>query len=203
MTDTEDEQKIYQRKMDALAAKHLHQKRLDGLKRQSTFVDCLAFAVPALYFPIRYILKGTGYQTIAENIWEGLAALLTIFALIKVFYKWQERAEKHSRLRDENIFAGTSADSLLRKKGQLDERDIEHFYALMDRLEAEDREAMLKIQPKERQEAYREALKEISPKSPVCPICGASAWQFTPGNCQLCGNTPAAAPKSATERKDA
>ena len=192
----DDQQKIYQHKMDALAAKHLHQKRLDSLKKPSTLVDCLAFAVPAAYFPIRYMLKATTYQTMAENTWEILAAVLTVFALVKVFYKWQERSEKHSRLRDENIFAVTSADGLLRKKGQWDERELQYFYDQMDRLEAEDREAMLKIRQKERQEAYREALKEISPNEAICPRCAASAWNFTPGNCQLCGNTPAQKDKS-------
>ena len=190
MIDHDEIEKIEQKKINALSAKYLHQRRLNELKKRSDLFDWAALALMILYFPIRYLMKGTSYQNIAEGVWEVLAVVLAVLAFTKIVLKWQEKAENHSRLRDENISAVTEADDLLQRKEAIEIEGLKRFYISMDKLESKDREAVLGIGKKEQQESYRQALKEFKPHAPACPICKASAWDFQPGNCQACGNTP-------------
>jgi mobilome CxxCx(11)CxxC protein len=142
MLQERDLEIILQKKTDALATKHLHQRRLGPLEQGNLLIDYLAIAVPILYVPVRYLAKGTGWQEIAEPLWEILAALLLALTALKIVYGWQESIKKHSKLRDENIFLASQADSLLRHVETLTTQSVESFLALADRTEAADREAL-------------------------------------------------------------
>jgi mobilome CxxCx(11)CxxC protein len=183
---------IHQKRMDALSTKHLHEFRLASLSRKNLAVDLLAIGVPVLYFPIRYLAKGTIYGAYIEALWELLAGVLAFCVVLKMVYKWQERAVQHSKLRDENISLASQAERLLQKTKSNLADESNGFMLLADKLEKDDREAFGgRIEKKERQRAYREALKEFSPASTTpCPECGASPLHYKPGSCQLCGNTP-------------
>lgn len=184
--------KVKKHKMYALSAKHLHQNRLDKLRKWSTFTDCLAFVFPVLYVPVRYLAKGTNEQNLAEHSWEFIGAVLAASAAVKLFYKWSENAVEHSQLRDKNIEAVTQADLILRRGTSQPIEEFDHFYKSMDDLEKEDRESITKLSDKERHLAYREALKDFDPEEAICRYCHASAWRFKKGSCQACGNTPVA-----------
>src|SRR5262249_50594856 len=104
---------IRQEKLNALAAKHLHKKRLAWLNGLNKFVDALAVLVPILYFAARYLAKGTSASEIVEPIWEVLAVILLASVALKLIYGWQEKAEQHSELIAENISLARHADNLL------------------------------------------------------------------------------------------
>jgi mobilome CxxCx(11)CxxC protein len=109
-----------------------------------------------------------------------------------VVYRWQERAQEHSKLLGENISLAGQADNLLSELSNLSSESARLFLVLAQRSEKEDRAALGEPSASDKQFAYREALKEFQPGnvSVVCPRCNSSPWSFTPGPCQLCGNTP-------------
>jgi mobilome CxxCx(11)CxxC protein len=183
---------VFQQKMNALAAKHLHERRLAKLRRWSLLVDYLAVGVPVLYFPARYIAKGTAVSNLIEHAWEVLAAILLCSAILKITYRWQERAEQHSKLISENISLSWQADYFLDNNKHTSPENISWFLRLAENCEKEDRAAFGIVKEEEKRLAYREALKEFNPSSidTICPKCGVSPWEYKPGSCQLCGNTP-------------
>lgn len=186
------EEKIRQQKINALCAKCLHEQRLAALKKLNRFADILAFGVPAAYFPVRFLAKGTEYGIYVEGLWAIVAGLLAVVSIIKLVSKWQDNAERHSKLMGENISLVTQADYLLANPDTLTAEKAQFFFLLADSLEKGDREALGLVKPEAKQYAYREALKESVPNSAdiVCPVCQTSPWRFTSGSCQTCGNTP-------------
>jgi mobilome CxxCx(11)CxxC protein len=152
-------------------------------------------SVPVAYFLIRYFAKGTSSQFVADVVWEVLAMVLLIAAITKIVYKWQERAERHSTLLGENLALVRHADSILSATNPSVDR-VQAYLELADRIEADDTELLEDVTVQEKQAAYRDALKQfdVSNVAVICRICGASPWQFTPGSCVVCGNTPAGRP---------
>lgn len=182
---------IRQRRMDALTTKYLHGRILALLNRRNLLVDILALGVPILYFPIRYLAKGYPIGSIVEIFWEIFAAILIFLAFLKIILRWQDQAERHSKLIGENISLASQADQLMLNYATASSDSVQWFITLADNLEKTDRELLGQPKTKDRQWAYREALKEFTPSSTEpCPECGATPWNFTPGSCQLCGNTP-------------
>lgn len=193
MISDEAIQAIRQKKLDSLAAKHLHVKSLAKLNRLNRIVDLLAIAVPVLFFAPRYLAKGTSLAAPVEAGWEALAAILLGVVILKLALRWEERALTHSKLLAENIFLiGQANDLLLVGPEKIPAESIPLFLRLAERSETADREAIGEPSEKEKQFAYREGLKELEGNASIrCPICNSSPWQFRPGSCQLCGNTPA------------
>jgi mobilome CxxCx(11)CxxC protein len=184
---------VYQKRMDALATKHLHEYLLSSLSRLNLSVDFLAIGVPILYFPICYFAKGTLSGSWIEIIWELLASILLVLALAKTIWKWQDLAVQHSKLLGENITLASQAENILTNTNRTPVSSAQWFFFVADNLEKADREVLGRIRDKDKQLAYREALKEFNPGSTtVCQECGASPWKYTPGSCQVCGNTPVA-----------
>jgi mobilome CxxCx(11)CxxC protein len=188
----QDRVKVSQCKMDALSAKYLHERRLAKFRRFNSLVDYLAIAVPVLYLPARYLAKGTAESAFVEHMWEVLAAILLASVIFKMAYRWQERAEKHSRLLAENIALIGQVDYLLSNSQNPTPESIRWFTLIAEKLENDDRESFGIVKDREKKKAYREALKEVDPSSTetVCPRCHASPWDYKRGSCQLCGNTP-------------
>lgn len=149
--------------------------------------------VPAIYFAFRYLAKNTSYEWSIELIWEILAGLLLAGTILKIAYRWQEQAQRHSKLLGQNIALVGQADNLLSEQSDISPESARLFSLLADQSEAEDRDILGQPLDKDKQFAYREALKEFEPgnSSAKCPQCKSSPWQFVPGSCQLCGNTPA------------
>ena len=183
---------VEQTKLNALCAKYLHQKKLNKLTGPNFFIDYMVMAVTVLYFPIRYLAKGTAYSSYAETGWEFSAAILFIFSLIKTVYKWQDRINKHNKLMLLNMSLVSEADEILNSEN-INPELFRFFSSSVNNLESEDREALGQISEKDKKWGYREAIKEFYPaqNNSICPQCKASPWNYKKGSCQLCGNTPA------------
>jgi mobilome CxxCx(11)CxxC protein len=181
---------IRQKKLDNLAAKYTHARRISKLNTLQRLVDFFAIGVPILYIPVRYLAKGTASSDRVEMAWELLAALLVLLVVLKIVFRWQDSAELHTKLMGENISLARQADELLRAGDVVTDQSISFFLHLAEKSDKEDLELVGVLPPKDKQFAYREALKEFNPHDPRCPQCNASAWKFKNGDCQLCGNTP-------------
>lgn len=181
-------EKVEQKKLDSLVAKYLHHKKLGVLNVWCMVIDFVAVAVPILYFVVRYQAKGTDYAALAEFVWEILAVLLLVMTVFKNIWKLQEKAQNHSKLMGENISITGLADNLLSQPETI-AQNYPMFSHLVQKNEEDDRN-ILNPSDKDKKWAYREALKEFGGKYIKCPICNASPWNFSPGSCQSCGNTP-------------
>jgi mobilome CxxCx(11)CxxC protein len=188
--DSATRERIETEKFNCLCAEHLHVRALQALDRKITLVDAAALIVPVLYFPARYLGKGTLYSPKVELGWELTAAFLIGLTIWKFVDRWQERFNNHGKLLGENITLKRQAVDLL-NDGDATPESAQAFLALAARTERDDRGLLRIISPRERQDAYREALKESGGTHVSCPICHSSPWNFKRGSCQLCGNIPA------------
>lgn len=118
---------LQQIRMNALAAKYLHQVRLNTLRRCITAVDVIAMIVPISFFPIRYLLKGSVIGAYAEIVWEVLASLLFALSLLRIILKWQESAEKHNELLARNISLANDAEQMLDGGQIASSEDVKYF----------------------------------------------------------------------------
>jgi mobilome CxxCx(11)CxxC protein len=183
---------IRQEKLNCLAAKHLHVRYLGRLRKWNRRVDFLAIAVPALFFPVRFLAKGTFLETYVEVFWELLAAVLLICVVLKIVYRWQERSEEHGKLLGENISLAGQADNLLANASEISPANARSYLVLTEKIKTWDTESLGELAEADKQFAYREGLKEWEPGNATiaCPGCNASPWHFIPGSCQMCGNSP-------------
>lgn len=182
---------IKQQKFNCLAAKNLHSLFLASFNRKNKAVDLLALAVPALYFPVRYIAKATPIMSVVEAIWECLAGVLIVLAFLKLVYGWQGKVETHSKLLGENIAHVAQINFLVAGlKNNTTTPDGARWFLVQSQLDKADAESLAGIAVEHKQYAYREALKKIEPHA-VCETCGASPWQSQRGSCETCGNIPA------------
>jgi mobilome CxxCx(11)CxxC protein len=182
--------RIAQKRIDALCARILHERSLRTLRRLSLTVDVLALVVPVGYMTVRFLAKGTAYEPVAEFIWACVAAALLILSITKMVFKWTDKSQQHSRLIGENISLVTHANYLLSKSPSPDSDTAQLFFLFSDTIEKADRDLLGTPPATSKQNAYREALKELG-HDVTCPVCKASPWHYTPGSCQACGNTPA------------
>jgi mobilome CxxCx(11)CxxC protein len=181
--------RIGQKRVDALSARILHEYALTKLRVFTTLIDLLALIVPVGYMTVRYLAKGTLYETVAEIIWECIAALLLILVITKLVLCWGDKIQQHAKLVGQNISLATQENYLLSKL-PLDTDAAQPFFLYSDVIEIGDRESLGTPRLKRKQRAYREALKELG-HDVRCPLCRASPWHYKRGSCQACGNTPA------------
>jgi mobilome CxxCx(11)CxxC protein len=182
--------KIRQKKLEALVAMHLHDKRVHKFRQRNLLIEFLTIAVPAFYIVPRFLIKGTAGAAFVEIIWELLAAILLVLAIFRVVFKWQDNEIRHSIMSRKNADISREADHLLSKKTTNDEV-IEQFLKHVTDVDAEDRDLLLDVTKKEDQKAYREGLKQLATgATTLCPKCGADPWHFVEGNCEACGGTP-------------
>lgn len=195
MVDNDLKERVQQKRFDSLAAKHLHVRRMHRLNRFNRTIDFLALAVPIVYFALRYTAKGTSHEHWVEPVWEVLAGILLAMIVFKLAFHWEERAQKHSGLLAENIGVVRQAEGLL-VAPHISPESAALFLVLADRSEKEDRDLLGQPRAKDRQFAYREALKESGGATAVCPLCALSPWrvrrrrlwEFGQELCDVCGN---------------
>lgn len=180
---------IRQAKIDALCAKHLHERKFQWLRNADYTVDALVILVPPLYFAIRYLFKGNVY---IEAAWEVLAAVLFALGALKLLGKWSQRAEAHSHLRRANASVIRESDFFLDPSTTTTNENADWFLKLVATRDEADGDLLIGVKPSEMQEAYRDALKKFhtDPAKALCPVCGANVWNYKKGSCQLCGGTP-------------
>lgn len=183
---------LRQIKLDTLSAIYLHSRRLQRLQQRNLLVEFLAIAVPVFYIVPRYLLKGTFIALYVDNFGELLAVGLLILSILKVVYRWQERAIRHSVMMQRNQDIQLEADLLLGKK-HISQEVSHQFQRRVADVDAEDRELLADVTKEEDQAAYRYALKNLTPGVTTCCMkCSADPWRFQAGACLVCGGTPAA-----------
>lgn len=189
MLDANTRTRVEDERFNCLCAQRLHVRALEKLNNKILAVDALALIVPVVYFPIRYLTKGTRYEFPIGAIWEILAACLIGVTIWKFVAGWQERFRNHGRLLGENVALVRQAIDLLADPSATAE-SAGPFLALAGKSEQEDLELLRRPKASERQYAYREALKELGGTTATCPVCRSSPWRFIQGSCDACGNSP-------------
>ncbi len=190
MTIQDNITSLKQVKLEALSAIYLHEKRLYKLQKRNLLVEFLSIAVPTFYIVPRYLLKGSMMEATVDTAGELLAIALLILAIGKIVYKWQESETKHAVMARRNADIKNEAEQLLAKK-TLSQELLFQFMKRVSDVDEEDREHLLGVTHEEDQEAYRDALKKLTPGATTCCMkCGADPWRFRPGPCSVCGGTP-------------
>jgi mobilome CxxCx(11)CxxC protein len=189
----QDRDRLFGARIDSIVAKNLHEQKVARLRRLSTAVEYLAFAVPILYFPARiFAAENSGHDQIFEKAWELLAAILAALALYKTIYRLSEQADKHSQARNNNILIASEILAFMSTDGSYIKKFVESLLGRVDQQDIADAELLGTPSEKAQQSAYRKALKEVRPDgSATCGTCHASPWRFAKGGCDVCGGTPA------------
>lgn len=188
---TDPQQHILQQKIDCFFAKNLHVQRQTKANYYSQLVDLFAGIVPLLYFPVRYIGKGTSVGPAIEHVWEFLAAILIAATVAKFILRWPDKAQESSKMIGEEFAVIRQADRIL-SSGTITESEIHALDDMANKLREQDTRILGQPRTKDSQQAYRNALMESNPSNTniVCPHCKMSPHHFTPGSCTHCGNTP-------------
>jgi mobilome CxxCx(11)CxxC protein len=190
MLNQKDIDKVQQQKFDALVAIQLHRKKILNLQTINRIIESLSIAVPAFYLTPRLLAKGTVIASLVDNLGEILAAILLVLAILKLVNKWQDDEIRHAMMSRRNADTVHEADRLLQSKTANSEA-VEQFLKRTIDVNTEDEALLLSVKERDRQKAYREALRRLNPTtSTPCPVCGADPWKFTPGSCEACGGTP-------------
>lgn len=178
--------RLEQTKLNALSAKILHKKGLAKYERRNRLVLILTIIVPLLFITAQYVTINTELEAFMNVLSFCLSMLLICVSLIAIFYKYNELVIIHKVGLKNNIYVANECDNLKNKS------DIENecFFRYVTEIDNSDNDIFSNITEKERQFAYREALKESEPGNHAvkCPNCNSSPWNFAQGNCQLCGN---------------
>ena len=188
MLNQELTDRIRRLKLEALAAIHLHEQRIQLLQKRNLFVELLSITVPVFYITPRFLAKGTTVAPVIDALGEILSAVLLVLAIAKLLYKWQDREIKHGIMARRNSDVSREADRLLSK--QTSASEVDQFLRRIQDIDDEDRDLLLGVREEENQVAYREALKRVQAGGDSCFKCGADTWNFQPGSCKVCGGTP-------------
>jgi mobilome CxxCx(11)CxxC protein len=191
MLNPENIGRIRQKKMDALVAIQLHQKKKRELQKKNQLVDCLSIAVPVFYLTPRFLAKNTVFAPYIDILGEILAAILLVLAILKLVNKWQDDEIKHKTMLRKDHDTVYEANRLL-ESPTTNSEVVEQFLRRVIDVDNDDSDLFSNIKKTDKQQAYREALKEFDPSShpTPCHVCGADPWKFIQGNCQACGGTP-------------
>lgn len=180
--------KLRQFKMNALTAQVLHAMRINRYSILIKIEKLLTVVVPLLYLILLYISKGTSWETIIGVISTILSILLIGVSVISMILGIEGKLDDHKLGLKGNKLICNEVDNFI-SNGKKEE-ELEWFFKYVAEVDAKDHEIFAAVKPKEKQYAYREALKEFSHSNPhiTCPVCDASPWKFVAGDCQLCGN---------------
>lgn len=188
--DTKD--RIKQARMNALCAKNIRINRQKELSWKIWAGDILTLVLPIIFFVSVIWSSSSPWKTLVEFIGFGVSAFLLIIGIFKVVGQWEHKVKKHSKYVAENISVKNETDRILTHADTFPEELGLSFLQRVEMIDKEDTEDLGDVSKKEKRNAYREALIEVEPRNatPQCPSCGANPWQYKPGNCQMCGNTP-------------
>lgn len=180
--------KLRQFKMNALSAQVLHAVRINRYSILIKIEKFLTVVVPLLYLILLYISKGTSWETIIGVISTILSILLIGVSVVSLILGIEGKLDDHKLGLKGNKLICNEVDNFI-SNGKKEE-ELEWFFKYVAEVDAKDHEIFAAVKPKEKQYAYREALKEFDHGNPhtKCPVCDASPWKFEAGDCQLCGN---------------
>ena len=187
-------EQLYQAQVDAHSAVILHQDKIATHERLLTFVDTLAACVPIAFWGVLVAsFQFPGAAFFLNNIVNPLlSALLLIMVIASFVTHARSNLKEHQRYLSEEIIIIRELEELLSQT----EITTDASKRLLDwaaRVEKEEALLLPKISEKKRRECYRAALRKLNDVHVVCPVCGASPYQYQKPQkemCQLCGNAP-------------
>jgi mobilome CxxCx(11)CxxC protein len=119
-----------------------------------------------------------------------LSVVLLALGVLKLVLRWDARIRGHENGIAASIRTANQARNLM-TDASATEDGARWFLNGASEPRAED-ELIRDRSETERQTAYRLALREFEPNTTeaTCPVCEASVWDYKPGSCGACGNTP-------------
>lgn len=188
--------RIAQIRTDALVAKFVYMRRLNKANLVKIIVTALTIITPILFIATQSLTKNSAAES-ATNIAAFIGSVLLLcLAIYTLIINLDSKIQEYVIGKKNNIDVASEASKLINES---DEEKLSWFYKYIAQMDSIDTGSLSDAKNEEKQDAYREALKQLYPgdNSVICPICGASPFRYKPGNCQTCGNTPI-----SIERKD-
>lgn len=181
--------KIEQAKLNAISARHLHQNGLFRYGLLNNIFLILTVIVPILFIIAQYISKGTAYENVINIISLVLSIVLIAACVLSLILQVSDRIVTYKMGIKNNLYVANECDNVANASAD----ELKWFFRYLSEIDNQDHTTFAKLDEKQRQAAYRQALKEFEPGNYTitCPICHASPWEYKEGDCQLCGNTPA------------
>ncbi|MCP1466577.1 mobilome CxxCx(11)CxxC protein [Pseudomonas sp. S3E17] len=179
---------VLQGRTNALVAEYIYTSKLKLLETLSLTISCLTILVPILFSAAILIAKGTPYESALNVVSIMLSVLLLTLSVFSLILKIDQRRENYLIARRSNIYVGSEALKLLHK----DDSELSWFYNYLVEMDSRDQENLGSVSGVLKKEAYRYSLSKLVPgdANVVCSFCESSPFNFIPGECQVCGNTP-------------
>lgn len=182
---------LNQARFDALVAVYLHIECQKRLKNYLFWVDLGAFIISFIFILGQSVTSGNLRTSIA---WIGsiLSGLALILVIVSWKLDWQNRLQRHSKLLGRNLQNANEIRQLLQIQETITDESVDILLRQLTDTDEDDIDLLAEVSDKERQKAYREALKRFIPSdsNSRCPLCKASPFKYKPGSCAVCGNTP-------------
>ena len=180
---------IEQIRTNALVARTIHRNRLKKARMYSGIISALTVLVPIMFLAAQYWSKGTKGESLVIGAASIGSALLLCLSVVGLIMRIDLKILNHSIGINNNILVASEA---LKLEVETDDIRLNWFYRYVAEIDMNDANVLADASSTEKQDAYREALKESHPGDTqvVCPICRASPFQYMKGTCQTCGNTP-------------
>lgn len=179
--------KVLQVRTNALSAQYIYTRKLERINSASIIINILTIITPIFILASLLIFKGGDYESIINNasiILSGILLSLSIFSLI---IKIEDKKLNYSIGRRSNISVAEKALKNLNKNDD----ELEWFDTYISEMDSKDVENIGTVDKKLSQEAMRFALKQQHPgEETICSICHTSPFNYKPGSCDVCGNTP-------------
>jgi len=181
--------RVEQIRTDALVAKTLYTKRLRVANGFKVAINILIIITPILFIAAQYVTKGTALAGLTDTTAFIGSILLLCLAIYTLIINLDGNIQKNVIGLKNNVYVASEALKLI---DEVSDEKLNWFYTYVAEMDTVDADALSNVSEEERQKAYRSALMQLKPgdNSVVCPICGASPFRYTKGNCQVCGNKP-------------
>ena len=181
--------KLWQTKINAISAKILHRKYKGKYETYNVVFYILTCITPLIFIASQYVAKGETSEAVVGIISFVFSVILIGVTMYSTFIKVNDKITLHKIGLKDNIYVINECDNVKNYK----EKDRFWFYKYVSQIDSADNDTFANVSKKEKQEIYREALKEVEPgnSNVVCPVCSQSPWKhkFIEGSsCQLCGN---------------
>lgn len=178
--------KLKQAKLDAIVAKKLHIKRQNKAVNKKNGYNVIAIVTPLLFIAAQHFITNSEFF---NNLSSAASVILIICASLYSYFRIDDKIVKHKIAMRDSIETINKCD----EAEEYNEKELSIFFKFITETDKNDEEMLKGVSKKERQEAYKEALKEYEPGNTdiTCPYCGSSPWRYTKGSCDACGNKPA------------
>jgi mobilome CxxCx(11)CxxC protein len=183
-------QRLEQARIDSLSAIEAYKTLLVPLEKKDKTLTIASFVIPIFMLSI----------TISVSIFESelvdqilglivgpfISSMLLLFAAIKLAQGWGKSMSEYTQNLAKNQMYEHEVATIL-ESPSADDRDADFLLKRINDQDIVDQVMLAKISDK--RPIHLQALKNYGPRT-RCRQCGADPWNFTPGDCQMCGNVP-------------